>query len=112
MKAIIVKNDNFETIGFEVSIKKDGEKRVYHWGISPCPMYYTKQVRLTEDQLVNIIRLAAQIHEVKRFSGHFWDIVTRNEKVMALEPSFNMSRIDEYQANLEADLMKFINSIS
>lgn len=112
MKAIIVKNDNFETVGFEVSIKKDGEKRVYHWGISPNPMYYTKQVRLTEDQLVNIVRLAAQIHEVKRFNDHFWDIITKNEKVMALEPSFNLSRVTEYQAQLEADLMKFINSIA
>ena len=112
MKAIIVKNDNFETIGFEVSIKKDGEKRVYHWGISPNPMYYTKQVRLTEDQLVNIIRLAAQIHEVKQFHERFWDIVVSNDKVMALDPSFNMMKMDDYQADLEASLMKYINSIS
>jgi len=42
MKATIVKNNDFETVGFEV--KANGQT-IYSWGIAPIPsMYYIKEV--------------------------------------------------------------------
>ena len=52
MKATIVKNDNFETIGFEVRAENTDNDVIFAWGISPSPMYYVKSVINSELEFI------------------------------------------------------------
>lgn len=109
MEATIVKNDDFQTVGFEIK-RKDGNREFY-WGITPNSLYYTKSIKLTEEQFVTFIRLSTQLNELKKFQSRFFSIIQNNESVTALDTSFNFQDIDWVIENLEKRLELMINSL-
>lgn len=109
MEATIVKNDDFQTVGFEIK-GKDG-KREFYWGITPNSLYYTKTVKLTDEQFATFIRLSTQLNELKKFQSRFFSIIQLNESVAALETAFNFQDITRDIENLEKRLELMINSI-
>ncbi len=109
MEAIIVKNDDFQTVGFEIK-GKDGN-REFCWGITPNSLYYTKSIKLTEEQFATFIRLSTQLHELKKFQSRFFSIIRINESVTALDTSFNFQDIVRDIENLEKRLELMINSL-
>lgn len=109
MEATIVKNDDFQTVGFEIK-GKDG-KREFYWGITPNSLYYIKSIKLTEEQFATFIRLSTQLNELKKFQSRFFSIIQLNESVMALETAFNFQDIVRDIENLEKRLELMINSL-
>ena len=79
MKAIIVKNNEFQTIGFEVT---DSAKTLFSWGISPSsPLYWTKTVNVNDwmTEIFELVRLEAQIIEANQFVRDFFTVASANE---------------------------------
>ena len=109
MEATIVKNDDFQTVGFEIK-GKDGNREFY-WGITPNSLYYIKSIKLTEEQFATFIRLSTQLNELKKFQSRFFSIIQLNESVMALETAFNFQDIVRDIENLEKRLELMINSL-
>lgn len=109
MEATIVKNDDFQTVGFEIK-GKDG-KREFYWGITPNSLYYTKSIKLTEEQFATFIRLSTQLNELKKFQSRFFSIIRINESVAALDTAFNFQDIVRDIENLEKRLELMINSL-
>ena len=108
MEATIVKNDDFQTVGFEIK-GKDG--REFYWGITPNSLYYTKSIKLTEEQFAKFIRLSTQLNELKKFQSRFFSIIRINESVTALDTAFNFQDIVRDIENLEKRLELMINSL-
>lgn len=111
MKATIVKNDKFETIGFEVL---SGTERVYNWGISPSPMSWTKEVSATENavKIFKLVDLRARISELDRFWSKF---VETARTIKGLEDggySVNFGENDKEKAQLEEQVKRIIESIA
>lgn len=109
MEATIVKNDDFQTVGFEIK-GKDG-KREFYWGITPNSLYYTKSIKLTEEQFATFIRLSTQLNELKKFQSRFFSIIQLNESVTALDTAFNFQDIVRDIESLEKRLELMINSL-
>lgn len=109
MEATIVKNDDFQTVGFE--IKGEDGKREFYWGITPNSLYYTKSVSLTDEQFASFIRISTQLNELRKFQSRFFSIIQLNESVMALETAFNFQDIVKDIENLEKRLELMINSL-
>ena len=109
MEATIVKNDDFQTVGFEIK-GKDGNREFY-WGITPNSLYYTKTVKLTDEQFATFIRLSTQLNELKKFQSRFFSIIQLNESVMSLETAFNFQDIVKDIENLEKIIELKINSL-
>lgn len=109
MEATIVKNDDFQTVGFEIK-GKDGNREFY-WGITPNSLYYTKSIKLTEEQFATFIRLSTQLNELKKFQSRFFSIIRINESVTALDTTFNFQDIVRDIENLEKRLELMINSL-
>lgn len=97
MKAIIVKDDNFKTVGFEVTEK---EERVFAWGISPNPMAFTKEVYLANYLLdiFKLVKLNAKLEEQEHFVSNFFNhsIDKKNARC-----SDNKREIDETKDEIE-----------
>lgn len=76
MKAIVVKDDNFKTVGFEVTASG---KRLFHWGISPeSGLYFTKQVNEKDwmTEIFRLVELRATIDEQRNFTRNFFEVAS------------------------------------
>jgi len=77
MKAIIVKNNNFETIGFEV---KASGRTLFSWGISPeLKSNFQKEVDVNDwmASIFELIRVEVQISEGRRFVNRWFEIAAK-----------------------------------
>lgn len=74
MKAVIVKNDEFETIGFEVT---ENSHRIFNWGIAAQPTNFKKEIDTEEhfDSIMELIRLEARISERDRFFSEMVEVL-------------------------------------
>ena len=74
MKATVVKNNQFETIGFEVTANS---KTLFSWGVAPVmQLHFVKEVS-TDDwmtEIFELVKLEAKLSEEKNFSRKFFDL--------------------------------------
>jgi len=75
MKAIIVKDDTFKTIGFEVT---DANNTLFSWGISPTlKSNFQKELILSAGNILvifELVRISSQIQERNRFHSYFFEV--------------------------------------
>jgi hypothetical protein len=74
MKAIIVKDNDFKTIGFEVTASA---KTLFKWGISPSsPSYWTKEINVNDwmTEIFALVRLDAELGELLEFKRKFFEL--------------------------------------
>lgn len=74
MKAIIVKNNNFETIGFEVT---GSGTTLFRWGISPqLKSNFQKEIDVNDwmTQIFELIRIETKIREEDEFPRRWFEI--------------------------------------
>lgn len=66
MKAVIVKNDQFETIGFEVT---ESNTTIFNWGIAAQPWNFKKEIDTEKyfESILELIRLEARLSERDKF---------------------------------------------
>ena len=77
MKATIVKNNNFETIGFEV---KHSGRTLFSWGIATeLKSNFQKEIDVNDwmTSIFELIRIEVQISEEHRFVSRWFEIATK-----------------------------------
>lgn len=76
MKAIIVKNNEFKTIGFEVT---QGTNTLVRWGIAPHSTVFVKQVDEKDwmKEIFNIVQLQAVLCEREQFISQFFSVAAQ-----------------------------------
>ena len=113
MKATLVKNDNFETIGFEVTAN---DKKVFSWGTSPqSPFYWTKSICVKDwyNEIFELVSLKAKYNEQLNFINDFFETAQSNPKIKnILENSgVNMSNHDAKIKSVEKKMLDIIKNI-
>jgi len=79
MKAIVIKNNDFETIGFEV---KSNGLTIYQWGIaSELKTNFQKEINVNDwmPQIIDLIKLEQEIRTRKDFVRDFFDTCGKNK---------------------------------
>jgi len=94
MKAILVKDNDFKTIGFEVTT--DEGSRIFNYGISPRSMNYTKEIDVKKYllKIFELVRLETLIYEQERFVSKFFDVASKNKLVNSVknaDPTIKLS---------------------
>mgnify|MGYP000914771723 CR=1 FL=1 len=78
MKAVVVKNNQFETIGFEV---RANAKTLFSWGVAPVvSMYFIKEVDVDDwmPEIFKLVRIQSTIQEKGRFESKFFSTAEEN----------------------------------
>lgn len=92
MKATIVKNNDFKTIGFEVTANG---RRIFSWGISPVvTMYFIKEVNTNDwiTDIFNLVSLKAQINELQSFVQTFFEVAKQNKLEIRSGVDFSITK--------------------
>lgn len=104
MKATVVKNNNFETIGFEVTASA---RILFSWGVSPSsPLYWTKPVNVNDwmTEIFELVRIKAQIGEAENFVFDFFEVAKMNglvEENQAVKFAANKIRLERLNGQME-----------
>ncbi len=108
MKAIIVKDDTFKTVGFEVSANG---QLVFGWGISPNPMYFTKEINAKDwfTDIIHLIELRQRKRELDNFISKWFDIAKKNG--MYNGESVKFTEINEELKSVENTIKNIIANI-
>lgn len=75
MKAILVKDDEFNTIGLTVYFGTGANQVAFRWGISPTEFNFTKHLDVSkiESEIFQLIELNAELRQLE----HFWSDFAR-----------------------------------
>lgn len=112
MEALIAKNENFETVGFEV---KNENEAIFKWGVTPLvDFYYVKPIRVKENMniIFELVALEKALRTYSKFESMFFDVARTNSKVeeilMKGEEGFNFKEVDEQIQNIERRIKDII----
>ena len=119
MKAILVKDNDFKTIGFEVTTNG---QRVFNYGISPQTTNFTKEINCNDwmIQIIDLIKIEATIREQSDFMHNFFSVamkanlvnkVKNSESKGGLTANFLTTNFDENEEAIEANKRKMKNII-
>lgn len=88
MKAIVVKDNSFQTIGFEVC---QGNITLVRWGVSPHSTVFVKEVEVKEwsREIFEISNLQSVVCERERFVSQFFKVAA--QKVETTETGFDFT---------------------
>lgn len=110
MKAVIVKNNQFETIGFEVTANA---KTLFSWGIAPVvSMYFIKEVNVNDwmPEIFKLVRIQSTIQEKGRFESKFFSTAKEND-ILEDGKGINFSAEQKEKEVLQNQLEKIIKNI-
>ena len=110
MKAVVVKNNQFETIGFEVTAN---EKTLFSWGIAPVvSMYFIKEVNVNDwmPEIFKLVRIQSTIQEKGRFENKFFSIAKENN-ILEDGKGINFSDEQKEREVLQNQLENIIKNI-
>lgn len=110
MQATIVKNDNFETIGFQV--KDNDGNSIFLWGIIPASEYYVKTVTHRELEIVvaDLLKMQGKWYAFKNFHSRFYQVLYDTDGANALL-DYNMKSIEDEIKQIEKDMVYCIESL-
>lgn len=97
MKALIAKNENFETVGFEVTANGS---RIISWGIHPDTAFnFVKEANTKEyiTEIFALVRLQQELHD--------------SEDLKGFDGAVNFSKNRERIANLKSQISNIIANI-
>jgi len=111
MKAIIVKNNEFETIGFEVS---SNSKTLFCWGISSyLKSNFQKEIDTKKwmAEIFELVALQNRIDELRDFSKNVFFVLSDNN-MLEEGTKINFRKSEEYRSSLVKRMEKIINSLN
>lgn len=93
MKAIIVKNNDFKTVGFEVTASG---KTLFSWGVAPVSMYFCKEINCNDwmTEIFELVNLKAKISEQDSFPRNFFQCL-ENSITMEDGVGYDLGYVDE-----------------
>lgn len=106
MKATIVKDNNFKTIGFEVTLNG---KSLYSWGIAPQPTNFTKEVNTNDwaKEIFTLVSLEAKLSEQRNFISKAFDYLIADKKG-GIKFRDNGKEIEQTEKAIESIISKII----
>ena len=110
MKAIIIKDNNFETIGFEVS---NLGKTLFYWGVPSLLKYnFQKEIdtSIWAKEIFELVRIESAINERSKFASEFLNIVSR-ECIIKDGKGISFDENEKELKSLRAKLEKIIKGI-
>lgn len=110
MKAIVIKDNYFETIGFEV---KASGTTLFRWGISSeLKSNFQKEIDVNDymTQIFELVRIEARISEENRFVSRFFEIAS-GQGLLKKDQGVNFSGHDEEMKKLQQQLENIIKNI-
>ena len=67
MKAIIAKDNNFNTIGLEVK-SKDNKNTLFAWGVCPqVEWHFVKEIEVDDFEIIRLVELNTKLAQLNRF---------------------------------------------
>lgn len=115
MEALIAKNENFETVGFEV---KNENEVIFKWGVAPLvDFYYVKSISVNKNMniIFELVALEKALRTYSKFTSMFFDVARTNSKVEEILmkgeegfEGFNFKEVDEKKQNIERRIKDII----
>lgn len=112
MKAILVKNDEFETIGFTVRDK--GNNALFQWRISDTlTTNYRKELNVEEnlEKIFKLVKLQGKKEEAANAVSRFFDVATLNN-IIAPGKGINCKLYEKNIENLDREMEKIIKNLA
>lgn len=109
MKAILVKNDDFKTIGFTVRNKNNGI--LFQWRISDtAPSNYRKELNVEDniESIFELVKLQGKKEEAVNAVSRFFDVATSNNMVVK---GVNCSIYDNIAKNIDLKIERIIENL-
>ena len=110
MKAKIVKDKQFKTIGFEVTANG---RTLFQWGTSPLnTSNYIAEINTNDwlTEIIYLITLRARIDEENNFISRFFEVAKDNKLIKSGQPVNVQSSRDRLK-ELESKMMNIINNL-
>lgn len=115
MEAIIVKNDEFKTIGLFIyskgRTKDEGTIKLFSWGISP-DFYYSKNITIQHESKGKVKRLVEIKEAIKCYEQFRWDIFEilnqQDRKMLKKGEGLKLQLIDDKIKELETEMENII----
>lgn len=111
MKAIIVKNNKFETIGFEV---KASGRTLFSWGISSeLKSNFQKEIDVNDwiTEIFELVRIQERISTESEFIRRFFEVASGQALLKEEKKGVNFQRHDEEMKSLRQKLENIIKNI-
>lgn len=109
MKAVVVKNNDFKTVGFEVT---SGDHTIFLWGVAPCSaLYFQKEVDVNKymADITRLIKLETMMNCFLGFKRNFFQVL--EDSGVNKHNGYNLSSIDNEIDNIALKMDNIINSI-
>lgn len=110
MKAIVIKNNNFETIGFEVTA---AGKTIFTWGVSSyLKSNFQKEIDVNDwmTDIFELIRIETRISVERQFMSKWFEIAHGN-KLLKEGKAVDFKEHQEYLKSLESRLENIVKNI-
>ncbi len=118
MKAIIAKDNQFNTIGFQVITNAESNNVIFTWGITPNMAFnFVKEISVDEKEIFSLVVLQTKIQDLERFHIRFFDICIKNqclkkEKGGKGTVAVNFEEIDNEVSQLKRQIAMKIQSFA
>ena len=111
MKALIAKNENFETVGFEVTANGS---RIISWGIHPDTAFnFVKEANTKEyiTEIFALVRLQQELHDEENLFRACFEAIHDSEDLKGFDGAVNFSKNRERITNLKSQISNIIANI-
>ena len=106
MKALIAKNENFETVGFEVTANGS---RIISWGIHPDTAFNFVKEANTKEYITEIFALVR--HDEENLFRACFEAIRDSEDLKGFDGAVNFSKNRERIASLKSQIANIIANI-
>lgn len=111
MKALIAKNENFETVGFEVTANGS---RIISWGIYPDTAFnFVKEANTKEyiTEIFALVRLQQELRDEENLFRACFEAIQDSEDLKGFDGAVNFSKNKERIASLKSQIANIIANI-
>lgn len=80
MKAIIAKDNQFNTIGFQVVTDAESNNVIFTWGVTPNVAFnFVKEIKVDEKEIISLVVKRTKLQDLERFDMRFFDVCIKNQ---------------------------------
>ena len=112
VKAILTKNNDFDTIGFKVIV--NNQTTVFDWGSTgTSTSVWRKEVDVNKwaTEIFTLIKLSGELEECEEFTSCFFETLRENERLGCYE-GWKMKNADDRKARLKTRIINIIEKIT
>ena len=118
MKAIIAKDNQFNTIGFQVVTDAESNNVIFTWGITPNVAFnFVKEIKVDDKEIISLVVMKTRLQDLERFDSRFFDICIKNQCLKKAKDgkgsvAVNFKEIDDEIAQLKREIATKIQTFA